>query len=491
MTDNNTTANFSTNCIIAGRSVPAKSGETFDTINPANGQTIARIAKGASADVDAAVAAAREAFDHGPWPRLSPAERKVIMQRFATVLEANIDELAELEALEAGKPISDCIETDLPETINTIRWHAEAADKIYDQLSPSGGGVVSMIVREPVGVVGVILPWNFPLMMAAWKLGPILASGNTTVLKPAEQTSMSTIRLAELATEAGVPDGVINVVPGFGEDAGQAIGLHHDIDCVGFTGSTDTGRLFLKYAADSNLKRVLLECGGKNPMIVMADAEDLDTVAEHAANSIFWNMGENCSSNSRLLVHSSLKDELIEKLLSATHDWTVGDPMDNATRIGPMIEKAHMDKVLEHIETAKKEGATLIRGGSQVRSDSGGYFVEPTIFDNVTADMRLAREEVFGPVLAISTFETPEEAIAMANDTIYGLAASVFTANNKTAHNAARQIKAGTVAVNCYGEGDITTPFGGYKQSGFGGRDKSLAAHDQYCELKTIWIDLS
>ncbi|MEM7208373.1 MAG: aldehyde dehydrogenase [Pseudomonadota bacterium] len=492
MPDNsNATVNFSTNCIIGGRPVPAVSGETFETINPATGEVLAQVAKGGAADVDAAVAAAREAFDNGPWPRLSPAERKVIMQRFATLVEANIDELALMEAMEAGKPITDCTEIDLPETVGTLRWHAEAADKIYDQVSPSTPGVVSMIVREPIGVVGVILPWNFPLMMAAWKLGPILATGCTCVLKPAEQTSLSTIRLAELATEAGIPDGVINVVPGFGEDAGQAIGVHAGVDCVGFTGSTDTGRLFLKYSADSNLKRVLLECGGKNPMVVMADAEDLDTVADHATNSIFWNMGENCSSNSRLLVHSSRKDELIERILERTHDWVVGDPLDHNTRIGPLVEEGHMNKVLEHIEAAKSDGATLLCGGSRVRPESGGYYVAPTIFADVTPQMRIAKEEVFGPVLAILTFETPEEAIALANDTEYGLAASVFTANNKTAHNAARQIRAGTVAVNCYGEGDVSTPFGGYKLSGFSGRDKSLAAHDQYCELKTIWIDLS
>ncbi|MEM8498012.1 MAG: aldehyde dehydrogenase [Pseudomonadota bacterium] len=491
---NNTTPlpiKLSTQCVIGGRSVDAQSADTFDTINPATGEVLAKIARGDSADVDAAVAAARRAFDEGPWPRLAPAERKVIMQRFATLLEANLDELAMMEALEAGKPITDCMEIDLPDTINTLRWHAEAADKIYDQVSPSSPGVVSMIVREPIGVVGVILPWNFPLMMAAWKLGPILASGCCAVLKPAEQTSLSTIRLAEIATEAGIPDGVVNVVPGFGETAGRAIGLHNDVDCVGFTGSTETGRLFLKYSADSNLKRVLLECGGKNPLIVMADAEDLDSVADHAANSIFWNMGENCSSNSRLLVHSSLKDELIERLLERTHDWTVGDPLEAATRIGPLIEQAHMDKVLAAINTAKEQGATLVCGGNAVRVDSGGYFVEPTIFADVTPDMALAREEVFGPVLAILSFDTPEQAIALANDSDYGLAASVFTANNKTAHNAARAIRAGTVAVNCYGEGDVSTPFGGYKQSGFGGRDKSLAAHDQYCELKTIWIDLS
>lgn len=483
--------NFQTKAIIAGRSMDAVSGKTFETLNPANGKILAKIARCEKADADIAVEAARNAFENGPWPKMSPAERKVILQRFATLIEAHTDELAELEAIEAGKPISDCIEIDLPETVGTIRWHAEAADKIYDQLSPSGSGVVSMIVREPIGVVAAILPWNFPLMMAAWKLGPILAEGNTVILKPAEQTSMSTIRLAQLATEAGIPDGVINVVPGFGEEVGKALGEHMGIDCVGFTGSTEIGRMFLRYSADSNLKRVLLECGGKNPLVVMPDAADLDVVADHAANSIFWNMGENCSSNSRVLIHSSLKAEFIELLLERTQDWVIADPLDSACRLGPLIEEEHMKKVLSHIEKAKKEGAKLICGGNRVMTESGGYFVEPTIFDEVSPKMSIAKEEIFGPVLAILTFETPEEGIAMANDTEYGLTASVFSASNKTAHNAARQIRAGTVSVNCYGEGDISTPFGGFGLSGFGGRDKSLAAHDQYCELKTIWMDMS
>ena len=482
---------FSTGAVIGGRSVEAASGKTFETLNPANGTVLARIAECGTEDVDRAVASARAAFDDGPWPRMTPGERKAVLQRFATLVEANADELAMMEALEAGKPITDCLGIDLPETVNTLRWHAEAADKIYDQLAPSGGGVVSMIVREPVGVVGAVLPWNFPLMMAAWKLGPILASGNCVILKPAEQTSLSTIRTGELATEAGIPDGVLNVLPGFGETAGKAIGLHPGVDCIGFTGSTETGRMFLRYAADSNLKRVLLECGGKNPFIVMGDVEDLDTVAEHATKSIFWNMGENCSSNSRLLVDRSIGEALMERILERTHDWVVGDPLDSATRIGPMIEAAHMDKVLDNIAAAQDEGARPVRGGKRVLTETGGWFVEPTIFEGVAPDMRLAREEVFGPVLAVMTFDTPEQAIAMANDTDYGLAASLFTASNKTAHNAARAIRAGTVSVNCYGEGDVTTPFGGYKLSGFGGRDKSLAAHDQYCETKTIWMDLS
>lgn len=379
----------------------------------------------------------------------------------------------------------------MPETVECIRWHAGAADKIYGQLSPSGPGVVSMIEREPVGVVAAVLPWNFPLLMAAWKIGPILATGNAVILKPAEQTSITTLRLAELALKAGLPDGVVNAVPGFGDTVGEPLGRHDDVDCVTFTGSTEVGRMFLRYAADSNLKRVLLECGGKSPAIVMPDADNLDAVADHVANAIFWNAGQNCSANSRLIVHSSLKDELLDLVQEKASEWIVGDPLDPTTRIGTIIEEPHMNKILENIEAAEGEGANLVFGGRQVRVETGGWFVEPTLFDGVTPEMRIASEEVFGPVLAVTSFDQPDEAIELANNTSYGLAASVFTSDVRTAHLASRRIKAGTVTVNCYGEGDTTTPFGGYKLSGFGGRDNGLAAHDQYTELKTTWIDLS
>lgn len=478
-----------TEAIIGGRSVPSASGETFATINPATGEELAQVASCGAEDVNRAVAAARRAF-HGPWSRLTPGERKLLIQRFATLIEAHATELATLETLEGGKPISDTANIDVADTIATLRWHAEAADKVNDQITPSGPGIVSMVVREPIGIVGVVLPWNFPLMMAAWKLGPILATGNTCVLKPAEQTSITTIRIAELAIEAGIPDGVVNVVPGFGPQVGEPIGRHPDVDAVAFTGSTETGRRFLNYSAESNLKRVLLECGGKNPFVVMHDADDLDTIAEHAANAIYWNGGQNCSSNSRLIVHRSVKDELLGLLLEKSRSWTVGDPLDPETRIGAMIEPAHLDKVLDNINSGHVEGADCVLGGNQVRQASGGYFVEPTVFDNVTSDMRLAREEIFGPVLSVIEFSQPEEAIQIANDTPYGLAASVFTSDLRTAHLAARAINAGTVTVNTYGEGDVATPFGGFGLSGFGGRDKSLHAHDQYTELKTIWIDL-
>ena len=480
-----------TQAFIGGHRAVALSGATFTTFNPATGQPLAEIASCGSADVDAAVAAARSAIEDGPWGLASPAERKRLMLRFAAVVEANAHELATIETLESGKPIADTSEIDLPETVNTIRWHAEAADKVNDQLTPSGSGVVSMIVREPIGVVGAVLPWNFPLLMAAWKLGPLLATGNTCVLKPAEQTSMSTVRLAELALEAGIPGGVINVVTGDGPSVGEPIGRHPDIDCVTFTGSTETGRRFLTYAAESNLKRVTLECGGKNPFVVMADAENLDAIADHMCTSIFWNAGQNCSSNSRLIVHESLKDELLGLIQERTGDWAVGDPLDHEVKIGALIEQEHLDKVLGHIAAAGEDGAQLVRCGKQVLGDSGGLFVEPTIFDSVTPDMRLFQEEVFGPVLAVTTFSNPEEGIDLANQTSYGLAASVFTSNLRTAHLASRRINAGTVTVNCYGEGDASTPFGGFNLSGFSGRDNGLAAHDQYTEQKTIWIDLA
>ncbi|WP_212631912.1 aldehyde dehydrogenase [Pseudomonas sp. KB-10] len=476
---------------INGRFVPARSGTTFNTLNPATGKVLTEVAACDAEDVDAAVQAARAAFEAGVWSRLAPAERKAIMLRFADLIDANRLELAVLESLEAGKPVGECFGIDIPDTANTIRWHAEAGDKLYDAISPSNPGNVGMIRREPIGVVGAVLPWNFPCMMAGWKLGPALITGNSVVLKPAELTSLATLRLAELAFEAGIPAGVLNVVPGLGHTAGKAIGLHPDIDLAAFTGSTEVGRLFLEYSAKSNLKRVVLECGGKNPQVVMDDAGDLSAVASNVLAAAFWNMGENCSAGSRLIVHRSIKDALLEELQSQLADWVTGDPLDPAVRLGALIEQAHMEKVLSHIAQAKAEGSKLITGGVRLHEQSGGYFVAPTIFEVDSNAASVAQEEIFGPVLAVITFDTEEEAIAIANDTCYGLAASLWTANINTAHRVAAAIRAGTVSVNCFSEGDICTPFGGYKQSGFGGRDKSVYAHDQYCELKTTWIQLS
>ncbi len=482
---------FRTQAFIGGTFVDAASGKTFPTENPATGKVLAHVAACDETDVNLAVQGAREVFDKGHWSRMSPGDRKRVLLKFAELIEENGVELAVLDALEAGKPISDCVAIDVPETVHCFRWHAEAGDKLYDQVSPTGPGNLGLIVREPTGVVGAVIPWNFPALMAAWKLAPALATGNSVLLKPAELTSLSALRLAELAAEAGLPAGVLNVVPGFGETAGQAVGRHMGVDAVSFTGSTEVGRMFLQYSAESNLKRIVLECGGKSPQVVMADVADLDAVAEHAVNAIFWNMGENCSAGSRLIVHREVKDALLEKIVALSKQWTVGDPLDPETRIGALIEKRHLEKVLFYIEAGKTEGAELILGGNRVLVESGGYFVEPTIFDKVNNDMKIAQEEIFGPVLATIVFDSEEEAIALANDTTYGLAASLYTDNVNVAHRVARAIKAGTISVNCYSEGDMTTPFGGFKQSGFGGRDNAIHAHDQYTEIKTIWMQFS
>ncbi|RQR55227.1 aldehyde dehydrogenase [Burkholderia sp. Bp9125] len=475
---------------IAGQRCPAASGEIFSTLNPATGKTLADVARCDGQDVDRAVRAARDAFESGVWSKAAPAHRKAVLLRLAQLIDTHAEELALLEALEAGKPIGECIGLDIPESAACIRWHAEVTDKRYDALSPSGAGVVGMITREPIGVVGAVLPWNFPALMLAWKIGPALSVGNSVIVKPAEQTSLSTLRIADLAREAGVPAGVLSVVTGFGDSAGQALGRHADVDLVAFTGSTETGKRFLHYSADTNLKRVVLECGGKNPQVILPDVANLDAVAEQAVAAAFWNMGENCSAGSRILVPSNLKAALLEKVQAVLAGWTTGDPLDPDVKLGALIEQKHYEKVLAHIEQAKADGARVVCGGKATLADTGGWFVEPTIFDNVTPDMRIAREEVFGPVVCFIEYADIDDAVRIANDTCYGLAASLWTDNVNHAHKIAARIRAGTVTVNCFGEGDLSTPFGGFKQSGFGGRDKSVYAHDQYCELKTTWLKL-
>ena len=475
---------------IAGERCRAASGETFATLNPASGKALAEVAKCSDKDVDRAVVAARNAFESGVWSKTTPAHRKAVLLRLAQLIDEHTEELALLEALEAGKPIGECLGLDIPESAACIRWHAEVTDKRYDALSPSGADVVSMITREPIGVVGAVLPWNFPALMLAWKIGPALSVGNSVIVKPAEQTSLSTLRIADLALEAGVPAGVFSVVTGFGESAGQALGRHPDVDLVAFTGSTATGKRFLHYSADTNLKRVVLECGGKNPQVILPDVANLDAVAEQAVAAAFWNMGENCSAGSRVIVPSSKRAELVEKVQAVLAGWKIGDPLDPEVKLGALIEQKHYEKVLAHIEKAKEQGARVVCGGSAALTQSGGWFVEPTIFDQVTPDMAIAREEVFGPVVCFIEYEDVEDAIRIANDTCYGLAASLWTDNVNSAHKVAARIRAGTVTVNCFGEGDLSTPFGGFKQSGFGGRDKSVYAHDQYCELKTTWLKL-
>ncbi|RGE24372.1 aldehyde dehydrogenase [Leucobacter sp. wl10] len=468
---------------IDGAFRPALSGRTFGTVNPATGAPLTEIAACAAEDVDLAVAAARASFDDGRWSRLHPAERKDALLRLASLLEEHARELAVMESIDSGKTILDCETVDVPETISVIRWHAELIDKIYDQVSPASDSHIAMVVREPVGVVGLVLPWNFPLLMLAWKIGPALAAGCSVVLKPAGETTLTALRVAELAAEAGIPAGVLNVVPGSGSEVGRPIGLHPGIDMVSFTGSTATGRRFLHYSADSNIKDIVLELGGKNPCVVLDDAEDLDAVAEHVVNGAFWNMGENCSAASRLIVQRGIRDRLLERVEAAAAQWRVGDPLDPAVRVGALVSETHFEKVGGYLDLANDE--TVILGGG-IPAEG---FVEPTIVETAHGS-RLATEEIFGPILSVITVDTFEEAIAVANDTEYGLAASIFSANGKRALRGARMLRAGTVTVNSFGEGDITTPFGGYKQSGFGGRDNSTHAHDQYTQLKTIWLDL-
>ncbi len=462
----------------------AGTGNTLTTTNPASGNAICDIAACNANDVDLAVSKAREAFDQGEWSSMHPSDRKEVLIRLCKLITRNRRELAVMESLDSGKPVRDCELIDLPETIQTIKWHAEACDKIYDQCAPTGDDAVAMIVREPIGVVAAILPWNFPLLMLAWKIAPALAAGNSVIVKPAEQTSLTALRVAELAMEAGIPRGVLQVLPGEGAAVGEPLGMHMDVDMISFTGSTETGRRFLRYAADSNLKKVVLECGGKNPAVVLDDAEDLDLVAEHIVTAAFWNMGENCSATSRLIVHEAVKKPLLERIIARARDWKTGDPLDPANHLGALIDQAHCQKVNAYLQD--KAGANVLLGGK-----ADDKFVEPTILDDVAKSSKHAREEIFGPVLSVITVSSQEQAIELANDTDYGLTASVFSANGKRALRLARAIRAGTVTVNCYGEGDSSTPFGGYKQSGFGGRDNGVHAHDQYTEVKTIWIDLS
>jgi len=478
---------FPDKVLINGKHVAAADGGTFDTINPANGQVLARVPACSSADVDAAVISAREAFESGVWSALHPSERKAILCKLADLIDKNTEELAVMEALDAGKPITDCVEIDIPETANCIRWHAEAQDKLYDQIAPSAPDGLGLIVREPVGVVAAVLPWNFPLMMMAWKIGPALATGNSVIVKPAEQTSLTALRLGALALEAGVPPGVMNILTGMGPDVGEPLGRHMDVDALTFTGSTEVGRYFLEYAAQSNMKEVCLEMGGKSAAVVLEDAKDIAVIAEIQANAIFWNMGENCTANSRIIAHKSVYDELVAEMGKQARTWIVGDPLDPDTQNGPLVSAEHMSKVAGLVESGKAQGARLICGGEK----GDGLAFKPTVFADVSRDMEIFQEEIFGPVVAITRAETDEEAIELANATAYGLAATLYTRDITKAHRYARKLKAGTVGVNTYSEGEISTPFGGFKASGFGGRDNGIHAHEQYTELKTIWIDLS
>ncbi|MEP4195780.1 MAG: aldehyde dehydrogenase [Aliishimia sp.] len=470
---------------INGAYCDAADGETFQTTNPATGEVLAEVAHCKAADVDSAVAAARAVFNAGTWSRAEPEERKEVLLKVAQLVRDHTHELAVLESLDTGKTINDCMDEIGGDVVNFFQWYAELADKYFGKIATTGPAALALITREPVGVAGAVLPWNFPLVMATWKIAPALAVGCSAVIKPAEQTPLSTIRLAQLMEEAGVPAGVINIVPGFGETAGAAIGLHRDIDTVSFTGSTEVGRMFMRYSGDSNLKGVGLEMGGKSPFIVLEDAVIDDDMIEHAAMSAFWNGGQNCSANMRQLIATPRVEEFTARIIDRVKAFKLGDPLDPATDIGSMITQGHKEMVMSYIQSGIDEGAKQMVGGN---SDLPGHFIEPTVFQNVTPQMKIAREEIFGPVLGIMPVASAQEALAIACDTEYGLHATVFTQNIDQAIHMARSLPCGTVSVNGFSEGDIKTPFGGYKQSGSMARDNGTEALEQYLQTKTIWI---
>ncbi|MFT3987526.1 aldehyde dehydrogenase [Aestuariivirga sp.] len=477
---------FHTQAFIDGKWADAASGKTFDVINPATNKVLAKVAACDKEDVDRAVKAARKAFNSGVWSKRPPGERKAILSKLADLILEHQDELALTDTLDMGKPITLTTTGDIPGSSDTIRWYAEAIDKVYDEIAPAGHGNLAMIRREALGVIGCVVPWNYPFQMAVWKIAPALACGNSVILKPAEQSPLSALKLAELAAEAGIPAGVFNVLPGFGETAGELIGRHMDVDCVGFTGSTEVGKYFLRYSAESNMKQVWLECGGKSPNLIFADCDDLEAAADASAFGIWGNQGEVCSANSRLLVEESIKDKFIALLRERAKGFQPGDPLDPATNMGSIVEARQTEKIMSYIEKGKAI-ASLVEGGKRLTLNGSDNFVTPTIFDNVKNNMVIAQEEIFGPVLSVISFKTEEEAVKIANDTIYGLAASIWSNNLKRVHRLTDVIQAGTVSVNCVDAGGNTVPFGGFKQSGIG-RDLSLHAFDKYTNLKTVWV---
>ncbi|MET3134279.1 4-guanidinobutyraldehyde dehydrogenase/NAD-dependent aldehyde dehydrogenase [Oxalobacteraceae bacterium GrIS 1.11] len=474
---------------IDGQRVWAKSEQQFDDLSPIDGRNLGPVARCDGADVDLAVASARAAFEDGRWAGKSPAQRKRVLIKFADLVQKYGAELALLETLDMGKPIKYSASVDVGATANCLRWYGEAVDKIYDEIAPTAANSLALITREPVGVVAAIVPWNYPLIMAAWKIAPALAAGNSVILKPSEKSPLSALRLAEIGLEAGLPPGVLNVLPGYGHEAGAALALHMDVDCIGFTGSTRTGRQILQMAGQSNLKRAWTELGGKSANIVCADCPDLDTAVKAAIGSIYFNQGESCNAPSRLFVEESIKERFLEKALAMMPDFQPGDPLDDATVMGAIVDATQMRTVLGYIEAGKAAGAHLLSGGRQVRLESGGYYVQPTLFDRVDSAMSIAREEIFGPVLSVLGFSDIQDAVRQANASPFGLQAAVWTSDISKAIQTARALRAGTVHVNQYDGDDITVPFGGYKQSG-NGRDKSLHAFDKYTELKTTWIQI-
>jgi aldehyde dehydrogenase (NAD+) len=474
-----------TQCFINGKWVDARSGKTFATLNPATEESLADVAEGDAADIDAAVKAAREAFENGPWSRIDARERGRLMHRLADLMEEELDELAALESLDNGKPIRDARAADLPLAIDCLRYYAGYADKIHGQTIPVRGPYFTYTRKEPVGVAGQIIPWNFPILMVAWKWGPALAAGCTVVMKPAEQTPLTCLRLAALAQEAGIPDGVINVVPGFGPTAGAAIVKHPDVDKVAFTGEHLTAQIIMREAAQS-LKRLTFELGGKSPNVIFADA-DLEAAVQGAHFGLYFNQGQCCCAGSRVFVEERIHDEFVERVTELNQQRKLGDPLDPSTEQGPQVDRAQFDKIMKYIELGKKEGAECLTGGE--RFGNRGYYVKPTLFDNVTDEMSIAKDEIFGPVMSVLKFGDLEEVAARANKTFYGLAAAVWTRDIGKAHYLAKKIKAGTVWVNCYDVFDAAAPFGGYKMSGQG-RELGEEGLKGYLETKTVTVSL-
>jgi acyl-CoA reductase-like NAD-dependent aldehyde dehydrogenase len=476
---------FPTQAFIDDQFSAASDGGVFESINPATGEVLCAVAHCTQNDVDRAVKAARRSFDAGVWSRAAPEERKAVLLRLAALVREHKNELAVLESLDSGKTITDCLHEIGSEVANFFQWYAELTDKSFGKVAPTGESAVALIVKEPAGVVGLVLPWNFPLLMAAWKLAPALAAGCSCIVKPAEQTPLSILRLAALAQKAGLPAGVLNVLPGMGETTGQAIGRHQDIDIVSFTGSTEVGGYFLRYAGESNLKAVGLEMGGKSPFLVLDDADMTDELIEHAATSAFWNGGQNCSANMRQLVDRKIVDEFTSRVVARAQQYVVGNPLDPETDIGAMVTSEHMNRVSGYIDRGRSEGANLLTGGAR---NGAGYFIDPVVFSGLTPDMTISREEIFGPVLGVLPVDGIDQALRIAADTEYGLHATVFTRDIDRALYLARRLRCGTVSVNGFSEGDIKTPFGGYKRSGSLARDNGTEAMDQYLQTKTIWI---